>query len=75
MTPVNVLHLVYLSAIDVQVGDALRLGRELRGHGGDAIIKTCAHGDQEIAVVHGVVRECGAVHAKHAHRQALRRIE
>jgi hypothetical protein len=66
---------VDLGRIDVEVQHALRLGRELLRHGRDAIVEARAERDQEIAIVHGVVRARGAVHAEHVQRQRLRRVE
>ena len=69
MAPLHALHLVDFRAVDVEVRDVLRAGRELRGIAGDAIVETRADGDQEVAVVHRVVGERLAVHAQHAHGQ------
>ena len=49
--------------------------RELRRHARDAVVEARAERDQEIAVVDGVVRERRAVHAEHAHRQRMRRVD
>ena len=69
MAPLHALHLVDLRAVDVEVRDVLRAGRELRGIAGDAIVEARADGDQEVAVVDRVVGERLAVHAQHAHGQ------
>ena len=48
------------------------LRRELCRVAGDAIIKTRADGNQEIAVLDRVVRGRDAVHAEHVHCQRMR---
>ena len=71
VAPLHALDLVDLGAVDVEVRDGLGARRELRRHAGDAIVKTRADGDQEVAVVDRVVGEGRAVHAQHAHRQRI----
>jgi len=39
------------------------------------VVEARADGEQEIAVLDGVVREGGAVHAEHAQRQLVRRVD
>ena len=53
----------------------LRVRRELRRLAGDAIVEARAERDQEVAIVDRVVGERRAVHAEHAHRQRMRRVE
>src|SRR6185437_3022624 len=63
VAPLHPLHLVYFSPIDVEMSNAFRVPSELRGHTGDAVIEACADSDEEITVIHGVVRERGTVHS------------
>ena len=71
VAPIDALDLVDLRGVDVQMRDELRPARELRRIAGHAIVESRTNGHQEIAVLHGVVRERRAVHAEHAHGQRV----
>ena len=51
------------------------LRREFRRIAGHAVIEARADRDQEIAVIDGVVGKRRAMHAQHAHRQRIGRID
>ena len=75
VAPVHALDLVDLGRVDVDVRDALRIRREALRHSRDAVVEARAERDQEIAVVDRVVREGRAVHAEHAHRERVLRVD
>jgi hypothetical protein len=54
-----------LGGVDVDV-DELRVRRELIQLAGDAVIEAGADRDDEVRLVHRVVRRAGPVHAEHA---------
>jgi hypothetical protein len=64
--------LVDRGRVDVDV-DLLRVGRERIKPPGDAVIKTRADADHDVAVMHRHVGFIGAVHAQHAHPVLARR--
>jgi hypothetical protein len=70
MMPVHLFDLVDLTGVDVEVGNGLGPRRELGRNARHTVVKACAHGDQEVAVVHRVVGIGGAMHAQHV--QAVR---
>ena len=51
--------------VDVEMRDVLRVAARIGRVARDAIVKARADGDQEIAVLDGVVRGGDAVHAEH----------
>ena len=55
--------------------DESRPACELRRVAGHAVVEARADGDQEIAILDGVVRERRAVHAEHAHGQRMRGVD
>ena len=66
--PVDVLHLLDLGGVDVEVRDR-GVRRELLHLAGDAVVEARADGEQEVAVLDGVVGVRHAVHAEHLERQ------
>ncbi len=60
-----------LGRVDVDVDDALGLRREGRELAGDAVVEARPDGDQQVALVDGVVGGHGAVHAEHAERERM----
>jgi hypothetical protein len=65
LAPLHALHLVDLGAVDIEVRDVLRAGRELRGIARPTrSSKARADGDQEIAVVRRRSWRTPAVHAR-----------
>ena len=75
MAPVHALDLVDLRRIDVQMRDEFGAAGKLGRIAGDAVVETRAERQQAIAVVDGIVGERRAVHAEHAHRQRVRRVD
>ena len=52
--------------IDVDVNDLAFVLRKVLGVANDAVVKTRTHGQQHVAVLHGIVGFPGAVHTQHA---------
>ena len=63
--------LAYLGRVDVDV-DLGGVRRERRELAGDAVVEARAHGDEQVALVHGAVGVRRAVHAQHAQRERVR---
>ncbi len=67
--------LVDLRRIDVDVDDEAVLG-EFRHFAGHTVVEPHAKGQQQIGLVHGVIRIHAAVHAEHVEREGIgRRID
>ncbi len=73
--PVSALHLADLRGVHVKVDNPFCFRGELSRYTGDAIVKASAHGDQQVAVIHGVVGVSGAVHAEHAQGESVGGVE
>ncbi len=71
MIPIHALDLVDLGCVDVEVRDELGAARKFGHVARDAIVESRAKSEQAIAIIDGVVGECGAVHAEHAHGQGI----
>ena len=68
------LDLAMLGEIDIDMSDEAGLGREVTRLAGHAVVKPRCHGNQEIAIFHGVIRIGGAMHAEHVKGQRIGRI-
>ena len=70
--PIDALDLADFRKVDVEVGNVLGARREQSGIAGDPIVKPCPHGDQKVAVFHGVVCRSDAMHTQHVHGERVR---
>ena len=73
--PLDWLHLVDFGRVDVDLRDALGIGRELRRIPRHAIVEARTEREQKIAILYRIVRKCGAMHTQHAHRKGMRGID
>ncbi len=71
VVPVDAFDLADLRAVHVEVGDTLRTRRKPARVSRHPVVETRTDGDQEIAVLDGVVRRGESVHAEHVQRQRV----